>query len=123
MKGLHVLFLLLVGGLIFLVAKPGQELNRQAEEETAPYEQMARDTFRIYMDIESENDRPVADILWFRKAARVALEQRSAWFNVLEQQIGQDAVDGVIQLEKDPMKAEYDAHEILSLHLGDETAD
>jgi hypothetical protein len=84
---------------------------------------MARDTFRIYMDIESENDRPVADILWFRKAARVALEQRSPWFNVLEQQIGQDAVDGVIQLEKDPMKAEYDAHEILSLHLGDETAD
>lgn len=123
MKGLHVLFLLLVGGLIFLVAKPGQELNRQAEEEAAPYEEVARDTFRIYMDIENENDRPVADILWFQRAARVALEQRVPWFNVLEQEIGEDSVEGVIQLQKDPMQAEYDANEILSMHLGDEIAD
>ncbi len=123
MKGLHVLFLLLVGVMIFLVARPGHELNRQAEEEAAPFEQVARDTFRIYMDIESENDRPVADILWFQKAARVALEQRVPWFNVLEQKIGDNAVEGSIQLENDPMRAEYDANEILSLQLEDETAD
>ena len=75
------------------------------------------------MDIESENDRPVADILWFQKAARVALEQRVPWFNVLEQKIGDNAVEGSIQLENDPMRAEYDANEILSLQLEDETAD
>jgi hypothetical protein len=29
------------------------------------------------------------------------------------------AVEGVIQLERDPMKAEYDANEILSLQLSE----
>ena len=118
MRVLHVFFLLFVGGLIFLVSKPRNE-PRQAEE-AAPYEQVSRDTFRITLEIESEKDRPVADILWFQKAARVALEQRQQWFNVLEQKISDHFVEGVIQLEPDPMKAEYDAHEILSLQLEEE---
>lgn len=118
MKLLHVMFLLSVGGLIFLVARPGKEL-RQAEE-AAPYEQVERNVFRIHLEIKNEAEQPIADILWFQKAARVALEQKSPWFNVIEQRISEGEVEGVIQLQSDPIQAEYDAHEILSLQLDDE---
>lgn len=118
MKALHVLFLLFVGGLIFLVANPDIE-HRQAEE-VPPYEQLERNVFRIHLELERKSDQPIGDILWFQKAARVALEQRTPWFNVLEQKISEGEVEGVIQLQSDPMKAEYDAHEILSLQLEEE---
>ena len=121
MKFYYLLFLLLVGGLIFLMTKtPGP--NPQAQEEAPITEQLGQDTFRIKMDIESENDQPVADILWFQKAAELALKKKIPWFNVLEQRISPTSVEGVNQLEPDPMKGEYDANEILSLHLTDEFA-
>lgn len=120
MKFARLLFVLLVGSLIFLVARP-TPLKRQAQEAMATEsEQLALGTFRIRMPIESDNDVPVADILWFQEAAEVAIAQKVPWFNVLEQEMSMDEVDGVIQLENDPMKAEYDANEILSLHLSDE---
>jgi len=110
MKPYYTLFLLLIFGLIFVVSKndPGQPMYSQIQaEEAAPEtEQLSRDTFRIRMDIEEKNDQPVADILWFQKAAELALEQNIPWFNVLEQKISPYDVEGVIQLEKDPMKLE-----------------
>jgi hypothetical protein len=59
----------------------------------------------------------VADILWFQKAAELAIKNRVPWFNVLEEKNTPTYVEGVIELVDDPMKGEYDANEILGLHL------
>ena len=122
MKFYYLLFLLVVGGLIFVMTGASRG-DRQAQEESPPARQLSQNTFRIKMDIIEENDRPVADILWFQRAAKVALDNKVPWFNVLEQTISTNSVDGVIQLEPDPMKGEYDANEILSLHLLEEIAE
>lgn len=122
MKFYYLLFLLIVGGLIFIITNPERRI-RQAQEEAPATEQITHRTFRIKMPIEDPKDRPVADILWFQKAAKLALKNRTPWFNVLEQKFAPDSVEGVIQLETDPMKGEYDANEILSLHLLDEVAE
>jgi hypothetical protein len=123
MKIYYIFFLLLAGGLIFFTVKndPVQRVSaNQIQREEAPMtEQLTKNTFRIVMEIESPNDEPVADILWFQQAAEIALDHKIPWFNVLEQKISPGSVEGVIELIKDPMKAEYDANEILSLHLDD----
>ena len=124
MKPYYLLFLFVVGGLIFATVKT-KSMNhlgaRQEQQEQAPVaEEVSPNTYHIRMEIESENDGPVADILWFQEAARIAMEKDMPWFNVLEQKLSAGSVEGVIQLEKDSMKAEYDANEILSLHLTDE---
>ncbi len=120
MKFYHVLFLLLVGGLIFVVNKTESPMMKQAQEAFPSLEQLSKNSYRVRLFIEEENDKAVADILWFQMAAKVALEKKTPWFNVLEQTIKNNSVEGVIQLENDPMKAEYDANEILSLQLSDE---
>ena len=123
MKIYYIFFLLLAGGLIFFTVKndPVQRVSaNQIQREEAPMtEQLTKNTYRIVMEIESPNDEPVADILWFQQAAELALDNKNPWFNVLEQNISPGSVEGVIELIKDPMKAEYDANEILSLHLDD----
>lgn len=120
MKFYHVLFLLLVGGLIFVVNKTESPMIKQAQEAFPSLEQLSKNSYRVRLFIEEENDKAVADILWFQMAAKVALKKKTPWFNVLEQTIKDNSVEGVIQLENDPMKAEYDANEILSLQLSDE---
>ena len=122
MKFYYLLFLLVIGGLIFILTNPNRG-NPQAQQEPPSTQQLSNSTSRITMDIVEENDRPVADILWFQKAAKVALDNKVPWFNVLEQKFDTHSVEGVIQLEPDPMKGEYDANEILSLHLLDEVAE
>lgn len=123
MKIYYIFFLLLAGGLIFFTVKsnPVQRVSAsQIQREEAPlFEQISENSYRITMEIESPNDQPVADILWFQKAAELALDENIPWFNVLEQDISEGVVEGVIELVKDPMKGEYDANEILSLHLDD----
>lgn len=123
MKIYYIFFLLLAGGLIFFTVKnnPEQRMSAsQIQREEAPMtEQLTKNTFRIVLEIESPNDEPVADILWFQQAAELALDNNIPWFNVLEQKLSPGTAEGVIELVKDPMKAEYDANEILSLHLDD----
>lgn len=123
MKIYYIFFLLLVGGLIFFTVKPNHEKRvsaSQIQREEAPItEKLSDRTYRIVMEIESPNDEPVADILWFQQAAELALDNKIPWFNVLEQKVSPARAEGVIELIKDPMKAEYDANEILSLHLDD----
>lgn len=92
---------------------------RQAQEEAPMVEQISKNTFRIKVDIYGPEKESVADILWFQKAAELAIEKKIPWFNVLDQSMSKTAVEGVIQLERDPMKAEYDANEILSLQLSE----
>lgn len=119
MKPLHVLFLLLVTALIFVVAKPDRPMMVRQAEEAAPFrvKQVSTNTYRISLDIIDDDDLPVSDIKWFQKVADFALENRNPWFNVLEQNMGDQEVDGVIELVADPLKGDYDANEILSLQL------
>lgn len=125
MKPYYLFFLLLVGGLIYSVVNFRQDdrlgaRQEQQEESALISEEISPNTFHIRMEIESENDEPLADILWFQEAAQIAIENKIPWFNVVEQKLASGSVEGVIELQKDPMKAEYDANEILSLHLTDE---
>ncbi len=128
MKPYYLFGLLLVGGLIFATVTNRSDNHlgarqEQQEQEALSSEEISPNTFHIRMEIESENDEPVADILWFQEAAQIAMEKKIPWFNVVEQKLNAGSVEGVIELQKDPMKAEYDANEILSLHLTDEAID
>lgn len=127
MKPHYLFFLLFVGVLIFASVKNKREDNLAANssyiqrEEAPTTEQLTKSTFRVITEIESPEDENVADILWMQEAAQLALDKNIPWFNVLNQEIENGIVEGVIELTNDPMKAEYDANEILSLQLTDDT--
>ncbi len=122
MKLYYLLFLLVIAGIIFIVANPRDELP-QAQEEAPRIEEISNNTFRIKIDIQGSEGNISPDILWFQKAAELAHEKKIPWFNVVEQSISTTSIEGIIKLERDPMKAEYDANEILSLELSDEVAE
>ena len=122
MKLYYLLFLLVIAGIIFIVANPRNELP-QAQEEAPSIEELKHNTFRIKIDIQASKGDTSPDILWFQKAAELAKEKKIPWFNVVEQSISTTSIEGVIELERDPMKAEYDANEILSLELSDEVTE
>lgn len=122
MKLYYLLFLLVIAGIIFIVANPRDELP-QAQEEAPRIEEISNTTFRIKIDIQGSEGNMSPDILWFQKAAELANEKKIQWFNVVEQSISTTSIEGIIKLERDPMKAEYDANEILSLELSDEVAE
>jgi hypothetical protein len=122
MRSYYLLFLLLAFGLIFIfTSSPAPK--RQAQEAGPVLREIAHNTYRIYYEIKSEKEKSIADILWFHEAAKLALRKKIPWFNVLEEKITTYSVEGIIQLEKDPMKAEYDAYEILNLQLDKEHID
>ena len=122
MKLYYLLFLLVIAGIIFIVANPRDELP-QAQEEAPRIEEISNNTFRIKIHIQGSEGNMSPDILWFQKAAELANEKKIQWFNVVEQSISTTSIEGIIKLERDPMKAEYDANEILSLELSDEVAE
>jgi hypothetical protein len=113
------IFLIFLGIIILAFYRPSQK-NIQAQEAPPEIENLGELSFKITLEISEEDDRSMADILWFQKAAEVAIKHKIPWFNVMEETITQDEVQGVIQLEPDPMRAEYDANEILSLQLEEE---
>ncbi len=127
MKPYYLFFLLLVGALIFTSVKNDRAKNLSANsaliqrEEAPATEQLTKTTFRVVTEIESPDDENVADILWMQEAAELAMEKNTPWFNVIDQRMENGIVDGIIELSNDPMKAEYDANEILSLQLTDQT--
>ncbi|GEM_PF-1779189 len=121
----------IVAVLLFLIPMMNQEqsaFEREAQEES-PMERVLgeENTYKITYEVERPEDESIADILWMKLAAEMALEQKIPYFNVLDQEIytvrdeetgeEQMIVEGVIQLDTDPMRAEYDAHEIESLVL------
>jgi hypothetical protein len=119
MKPLHLSVLLISSFLLLLVSRPPM-MERQSEESPLFIEDLDQRHFKVRLEITDPNEQEIADILWFQEAARAALERKITRFNVVEQNISEDVVEGVIQLETDPMKAEYDAQEILSLTLSEE---
>ena len=124
-------FIILVAILFMLPVKKGNtSFVKQAQEERLSEEIMAEpDTYNIIYSARNPEEDPIADILWMKKAARIAERAGIPYFNVLKQEISSyyadrynqelSVVSGIIQLDRDPMRAEYDAREILSLVLTD----
>jgi len=121
----------ILAALFFLIPMMNQEqsaFEREAQEES-PMEKVLgeENTYKITYEVERPEDESIADILWMKLAAEMALEQKIPYSTVLDQEIykvrdeetgeEQTIVEGVIQLDSDPMRAEYDAHEIQSLVL------
>ena len=127
-------FLIVIAlALIFLIPMAKKESfshKRQAQEEVLESEYGdfgAIHTMKVSYVALSPAEAPIADIIWIKKASEVALDSGTPYFNVLKQKITQKfnskyrmdlpVVEGIIQLEDDPMRAEFDAYEIESLIL------
>lgn len=123
----------ITAALMFLVPtmkKDNQSFEREMQEE-APMEEMLEtpNTYKITYEVQSPKEEAIADIIWMKKAAEVAQNAGIPYFNVLEQKVRKQyvkkfksqlsVVEGVIELDNDPMRAEFDAQEIESLVLNE----
>ena len=133
------ILVLLVACLMFAIGMPSktnkQELMARQEEqaEDGPMEidsynfeesQISEDdSYQVTHRSASAGENKIADIIWLKKAAQVALDAGVPYFNVLKQKTRKDkslhVVEGEIELDNDPMASEYDANEIMSLVLTD----
>lgn len=128
-----------VAALMFLI--PTMKKDRQPEyfereaQEEAPIEEMMDDevnTYKVVYEVRNPSEEAVADIIWMKQAAQVARDAGIPYFNVKKQEIKKrfvgkykqklSVIEGVIELDNDPMRAEYDANEIESLVLTDSEA-
>lgn len=122
---------IIIAALMFLVPTMRKEksgFEREAQEE-APMEEVLEEpnTYKITYEVQKPSEEAVADIIWMKKAAELAKDAGIPYFNVLEQKIRKQyvkkfkrelsVVEGVIELDNDPMRAEFDAQEIESLVL------
>jgi hypothetical protein len=123
--------IVIVAALMFLVPTMKNEhtaFEREAQEE-APIEEVMgnANTYKVTYEVSRPQDEAIADIIWMKKAAGVAQDAGIPYFNVLEQKIRKrfvkkynsqlSVVEGVIELDNDPMRAEFDASEIEALVL------
>lgn len=123
-----------IAALLFLL--PGMKQDSpfsneiQAEEEAPPqkkFDAYRPRSFKITYRVTNPRLEHVADIVWMKKAAEVAKKAGIPYFNIIEQDISKEfnreagqelsIISGVIQLDPDPMRAEFDAQEIDSLVL------
>ena len=123
----------IVAALLFLLPNMRQEqraLERQEQEEVPMEEMLATpNSYRITYESQSPEEEPIVDIIWMKKAAEVSKDAGIPYFNVLDQKVRKQfvkkyqtelsVVEGVIELDNDPMRAEFDAQEIESLILTD----
>jgi outer membrane biogenesis lipoprotein LolB len=122
----------IAAALLFLLPLMWQEQSQNNQIEAQEEElvrTVGKNTFEVTFETSHPDEESVADIFWMKRAAQVAKDSDIPYFNVLEQEIGHvyseefdrelSVVSGVIELEPDPMKAEYDAREILSLVLNE----
>lgn len=86
-------------------------------------------TLEISYQIKNKQEESIADIVWLKEAAQAALDNGTPYFYVIDQRVTKkfirnqntelSFIEGTIELETDPMAAEYDANEIMSLVLTD----
>lgn len=124
--------LIVIMVMIGVVYKPASK--KQAQEATAEdiflVEEAEADemkTFEVIHKVSNPAHESVADILWMKKVADMAIERGVANFNVLYQNVERtyDArlkrevtvVEGTVELTNDPMDGEFNANEIRSLVL------
>ncbi len=131
---LRELLVIVVAGFLLVFITPtfnkeSRALERQAQE-ASPSELLEEEhTFRIVYRVPSSKEESIADIIWMKKAAEVATSEGVPYFNVLEQKVTKryvkkydtelSIIEGIIQLDPDPMRGEFDAREITSLVLTD----
>jgi hypothetical protein len=118
--------------LLFYIGKPSDAFrgkNRQAQE--APLQELivevAANSYQLTYEVDDEDETPIADILWLKRAAQLAIENDLPYFNVSEMEVQTrtnpdseqtvTVVEGIIKLETDAAKAEYDAFVIEDLVL------
>lgn len=124
-------FVVLLASVLFLypIVRNENSPNRQEQEEStrSPSGEDSK-KFKIVYEVPSPQEEHLADIFWLRYAAEVAMESGTPYFNIVRQsirknfsqryQVNLTTIEGLIELEYDPMKAEYDAYEIESLFMG-----
>lgn len=137
------MLVLLVACLMFAIGMPSktsteevavsqmQRQEQQAEEADESYgvEMESDDSYQIIYKSQSASENKIADIIWLKKAARVALDAGVPYFNVIKQKTHREfdskkrrslsVIEGKIQLDNDPMQSEYDAHAIMNLVLNE----
>lgn len=128
------LLVIVVAGFLLVFISPGfhkesNALERQAQE-AEPSELMEEEnSFKIVYKVPSPKEEDIADIIWMKKAAEVAKDEGVGYFNVMAQKVTKryvkkydaelSVIEGIIQLDSDPMRGEFDAQEIASLVLTD----
>jgi hypothetical protein len=124
---------IIIAALMFLIPtmkKNNSAFEREMQEEVPMEEKLKTpNTYKITYEVPSPKEEGLADIIWMKKAAEVAQDAGIPYFNVLEQKVRKQfvkkykthlsVVEGVIELDNDPMRAEFDALEIESLVLNE----
>lgn len=126
---------IVAAALLFLVPTMKKEQNSmsnnlQAQEERPDRREIIAGeprSFKITLKVVNPRQESVADIVWMKKAAEVAQREGIPYFNVIEQNTTKrfvrsanqqlSVIEGIIELDPDPMRAEFDAQEIESLVL------
>ncbi len=108
------------------------EIRKEARQEQVAeadmvFEDLAGEKYKVVYRAPGMRESSVADILWLKKAAEIAMDAGVPHFNVRQKKMSQEfnrkvqrrlsVVEGVIELDNDPMSAEYDAQEIIALVL------
>jgi hypothetical protein len=128
--------IVIIAALMFLIPNMKKEqagLLREVQEDEKTVQEMDMDrshTYKITFQATTPDEDAIADIMWMKRAAEVARDAGIPYFNILEQKTQERFVKryrtkltmvmGVIQLDKDPMRAEYDASVIEDLVLSEQ---
>lgn len=123
-------FLFIVGKPLLMNKGPNiQQQQEQRQEEVAEEEEFAptEKEIRIVFKARTAQEEPIADIIWLNRAAGIAIDSGTPYFNVITQHTYKrfvekegmelSVIEGTIELVSDPMKSDYDANEISSLSL------
>lgn len=135
------MLVLLVACLMFAIGMPSktkyestledsqirQEQQAEEADESYDFEQMPDESMRVVYKAKTPSENKIADVMWLRKAAQVAIDSGVPYFNVIQQKTHRhydqakkksfSIIEGRIKLDNDSMNSEYDAHEILKLVL------
>lgn len=128
--------IIIVAAVLFLIPimrheKQTTEPLREAQE-AEPWEEIPdgkSNTFKVTYSAMTPDEEAIVDIIWMRKAAEMANDEGMPYFNILKQRTQRrfvkkynmelSTITGIIQLDPDPMRAEFDANEIESLIMTD----
>lgn len=125
---------LLIACLLFAIGMPSQapgpQLQVRQEQEASEEQDLEiaqNERFYIEFKARTPSENEIADIMWLREAAQIALEAGIPYFRVKNQLVRQEldknnnfrrqVVEGEIQLDNDPFNSDFDANEIMALSL------
>lgn len=118
-----------VGPLTANQIKDRQQREEVREEELLidEFDENMGEAYRVIFRASNHEESEIADIYWLKKAARIATDAGIPHFNVRDKKMYKEfnrklqrrfnVVEGVIVLDNDPMRADYDAVEIQTLVL------